>query len=130
MGVHLTPMEPIAVARAEREGANDARRGVRSKLSGLRILFGDEVHHPIDLALEVYEERCEDAFRTYERAYEADGQAARAAVERQHQMGTAIQSHLATIDRLSTELERRHRKAGTKVPEWIASIRSDFEVPF
>lgn len=120
----------LEVARAERAGAEQARSALRSKLYGLRSLFGDAVHRAVEAALEPYEERTYDGFRSYEEAISEAQQEARLANERHRQAAAAANARAEQVDLLSAELVRRHKRSRTEVPEWIALIRADFEAPF
>lgn len=120
----------LEVARAERAGAEQARSALRSKLYGLRSLFGDAVHRSVEAALEPYEERVDDGFRSYEEAIGEARREANLANERHRQSAAAANARAEQVDLLSAELIRRHKRSGTEVPAWIAQIRADYEVPF
>lgn len=130
VNVAAAPMSSLDRARAERAGADQARRVVRSKLVGLRSLFGDAVGRAIESALEPHEERCEDTFRSYEDAIAAERRVARDAIERLQQNHEVIAGQNEKIDRLSADLVARYQRGRRPVPEWLADIRADFEAPF
>lgn len=125
----MQAMTDLDQARAERKAIDQARGTLRSRLFGLRSLFGDPVAHQVEIALEPLEEHAYDACVHYEREIarlQGDlQQSGRIIAER----GGALQRQTETIDKLSAELAR-YKRARRPVPEWIQEIRGDVEVPF
>lgn len=124
--------EPSDREKAEKShmDAFEALADVHDRLKAVRTLFGpalaDALRGPIDTA----QDHSYDSSAHFRRALDREADVARWTQDENRRLRERLADAVADVDRLSAELVARHKKARKPIPEWIAEIRSDVEVPF
>jgi len=123
-----TPDAPGAMLRkahSMQTRASEARKALRARLNGLRILFGLEVAYPLDRHLEEYEDCNQEIIFAYEETLRLVAEARRAdAVARQEIVGrlseTGTDLRRILTDATAAEEDRMARTAISRrrIPEW------------
>lgn len=100
------------------------------RLKALRTLFGTAVGDALQGPVSEAQDHAYDAAAHFRRALARETEVTRLTQDENRRLHQRLADATADIDRLSTELVARHRKARKPIPEWITDIRSDIEVPF
>jgi hypothetical protein len=114
----------VTKAREERDRFNQALPGLRTATTGLGDLFGPQVRHAIESRLERVENNADDAFHYYEAAIATRDYAnagLRGQIAGQELQVVYIRGAAAV---LFAELEKRHNRKGTPLPEHIEHLRT------
>lgn len=124
--------EPPHRERAEKSytAAFEALGDLNDRLHAVRTLFGTAVGDALQASVDVAQDHAYDAADHFRRALAQATERARLTQDENRRLRERLADAAADVDRLSAELVARHKKARKPIPEWIAEIRSDVEVPF